>query len=85
MPPCSSTQRRTESAAPLRIDATVLEVDAAHAGLRGEGDERRADELALADAVALLGEHDDRAAFGRLVGEARELRGVGELLLGRRR
>ena len=33
-------------------------------------------------AVALLGQHDDRAAFGRLVGQARELRGVGQLLLG---
>ena len=34
-PPCSATQRRTESAAPLRIERPV-EVDAAHAGLGGE-------------------------------------------------
>ena len=46
------------------------------------GDELGADQLALAQAVAVLGQHDDRAALGRLVGEARELRGVGELLLG---
>ena len=36
--------------------------------------------VALADAVLLLGEHDDAAALGRLVGERGELRGVGELL-----
>ena len=78
MPPCSSTQRRTESAAPLRTDRSV-EVDAAHAGLRGERHELGAVELALAQAVAVLGEHDDRAALGRLVGEARELGRVGEL------
>ena len=40
VPPCSSTQRRTESAAPLRIGRPV-EVDAAHAGLGGERHERR--------------------------------------------
>ena len=39
-------------------------------------------ELALAQAVALLGEHHDRATLGRLVGEARELGGVGQLALG---
>jgi hypothetical protein len=33
----------------------------------------------LADAVLLLGQHDDRAALGRLVGERGELRRVGEL------
>ena len=41
VPPCSSTQRRTESAAPLRTRAAV-EVDAAHAGLGGERHERGA-------------------------------------------
>ena len=39
-------------------------------------------ELAPADAVFFLGQHDDRAAFRRLVGERGELRRVGELLLG---
>ena len=38
-------------------------------------------ELPLAEAEALLGEDDDRAALGRLVGERRELRDLGELEL----
>ena len=37
-------------------------------------------DVALAQAVLLLGQHDDAAAFGRLVGERGELRRVGELL-----
>ena len=37
--------------------------------------------LAAADAVLLLGEDDDRAAFRRFVGERRELRRIGELAL----
>ena len=41
-------------------------------------------DVALADAELLLGEHDDAAAFGRLVGERGELRGVGELASRRR-
>ena len=59
----------------------AVEVDAAHARLRGEGDELRAQRLhvALADAVLLLGQHHDAAALGRLVGQRGELRGVGEL------
>ncbi len=58
-------------------------VDAAHAGLRRERDElgMRGRHLVLADAVA-LGEHDDRAAFRRLVGQRAHLRGLGEVLLG---
>ena len=36
-------------------------------------------ELAAAEPVALLRQDDDRAALGRLVGEARELRRIGEL------
>ena len=39
-------------------------------------------DVAAADAVLLLGEHDDRAPFGRLVGERGELRRVGQLRLG---
>ena len=60
-----------------------VQVDAAHARRRREGDERRLvlAELALAQPVALLGEHDDRAPFGRLVGERGELRHLGELAL----
>ena len=57
-------------------------VDAAHARLCGERDERRGGliEMALAD-TELLGEHHDRAALGRLVRQRRELRRVGHLLL----
>ena len=80
VPPLSSTQRRTESAAPLRIvrpsrSTPLIRVCAVN------GTTARAGELALAQAVALLGEHDDRATLRRLVGEARELRGLRELLL----
>ncbi len=64
-------------------DGGAIEVDAAHAGLRRERDEmgvhRR--HLAAADAVLLLGEDDDRAAFRRFVGERGELRRIGELAL----
>ena len=61
----------TASPAPLRR-RVPSHVDAAHARLRGERDEARLvrRELVLAQAV-LLGEHDDRAALGRLVGERR--------------
>ena len=53
---------------------------AAHARLRRERHEVRValGDFALAQAELLLGEHDDAAAFGRLVGERGELRGVGE-------
>ena len=62
-------------------DLVAVEVDAAHAGGRGEGDEGGLDlgQLALAKAVALLGEDDDRAPLGRLVGERGELGDLGEL------
>ena len=58
-------------------------VDAAHPRLRGERDERRLERVhvALADAVPLLREDDDAPPLGRLVGERRELRGVGERLV----
>ena len=64
-------------------DLTVAEVDAAHARLRGERHERAVQrrQIALAELEALLREHDDAAAFRRLVGERGELRGVGQLLL----
>ncbi len=38
-------------------------------------------QVALADLEPLLREHDDAPALGRLVGERRELRRVGEVLL----
>ena len=60
-----------------------VEVDAAHARLRAELDEGGllGVDVPPPDAV-VLGQHDDRAALGRLVGERGELGGVGELLLG---
>ena len=65
-------------------DPRRADLDAAHAGLRGERDEvgLQLGELAAADAVFLLGQHDDRAAFRRLVGERSKLRRVGQFLLG---
>ena len=61
----------------------AVEVDAAHPRLRGERHELgvQLGHVVLADPV-LLGEHDDRAALGRLVGERGELRDLGELGLG---
>ena len=65
-------------------DAAAVEIDAAHAGLRGEGNEVGLvlGDFAAADVVLLLGQHDDGAAFGRLVGEAGKLRGIGQFRFG---
>ena len=55
----------------------VGQVDAAHPGLRGELDELRALQLALgalAQAVLVLGQHDDGAALRGVVGHAGQLR-----------
>ena len=59
-----------------------VEVHAAHAGLRGERDELRLAvvQFAPAQAVFFLRQHDDAAAFGRLVRQRRELRGVGQFV-----
>ena len=61
----------------------AVEIDAAHPRLRRERYELRVEtcHVVLADPV-LLGEHDDRAALRRLVGERGELRDLGELGLG---
>jgi hypothetical protein len=63
-----------------------VHVDPAHARLRGEGHEARrglADgrHLVLAQPV-LLGQHDDRAPFGGLIGQRGELCDLGEVGLG---
>jgi hypothetical protein len=65
-------------------DLAAIDIDAAHARLRGEGHEHRAErrDVALAQVEALLGQHHDAAALGRLVGQRGELRGVGQLALG---
>ena len=85
-PPCSSTKRLTASAAPLRSSLPLMSTPLIRVVAR-ERDEGRLvlAELALAQAVALLREHDDRAALRRLVGERGELRDLGELALARRR
>ena len=82
LPPCSLDEFGDGVGGAL-ADAAAVDIDAAHAGLRGEGDEVRLvlGDFAAADVVLLLGEHDDGAAFGGFVGEAGKLRGVGQLLL----
>ena len=58
----------------------AVEVDAAHPRLGGERHEAGAElvDVALAEPVALLGEHHDAAPLGGLVGQRGELRRVGE-------
>ena len=64
-------------------DPRIADLDAAHPALRRERDELGAElvDVAAADAVFLLGQHDDRASLRGLVGERGELRRVGQLLL----
>ena len=59
-------------------DHAILDVDAAHAGLRREGHERgvQALNVALAQVKALLGEDHDTAAFRRFISKRRELCGI---------
>ena len=80
--PPSSCDPAQDRVAGALAQPRAVEVDAAHPRLRGEGDEgaSSAAELVLAQAV-LLGQHDDRAALGRLVGQRRELRRLGEVRL----
>jgi hypothetical protein len=65
-------------------DRDAVEIDPAHARLGGERHEAgvEAGHVAGADAIGLLGQHHDRAALRRLVGERRQLGGVGEIRLG---
>ena len=77
-PPSAATKLTIASPGAL-AQPRAVEVDAAHPRLGAEGHEvRRGVEVVLADAV-LLGEHDDRAALGRLVGERGDLRDLGQL------
>ena len=97
MPSTIASELRGHGAALLRdpaadrvggalADAAPVEVDAAHARLRGERHQLGArGGRGAREPVALLGEHDDRATLGRLVGQARELRGVGQLVAPSRR
>ncbi len=83
-PPCSATQRRTESAAPLRMDRPShsmpdIRVWAVNgtSSAPGMSDRRQP--------VALLGQGHDRAAFGGLVGQRRQQRHLGQRRARRRR
>ena len=60
-------------------DLAAVEVHARHARLRGEGDELHALHAPRPQAELVLGEDDDGAALGRLVGERRELGRLGEV------
>ena len=62
-------------------DHAVLEIDAAHAGLRGKRHKRGLQRLhiALAQIETLLGEDHDAAAFRGFVRQRRKLSGVGQL------
>ena len=86
LPPSASTHALTASPAPLRrrrppMSTPLIRVSAVNGTKVACGSAQ----LALADAVPLLGEDHDRAALGGLVGERRELRDLGELLLGHAR
>ena len=58
----------------------AIDIDAAHAGIGGERNEMSfvLGDFAAAQAIFFFGENHDRAAFGSFVGQAGELRGVGE-------
>ena len=79
-PPFSATNRLTASAAPLRRlrpsrSTPLMRVEAEN------GMNCVLAELLLAEPEPLLGEDDDRASLGRLVGERGELGDLGELEL----
>ena len=69
VPPCLLDPAADGVGGALAHAATV-DVDAAHAVWAEKATSVAPVQVALAQTVALLGEHDDRAAFGRLVGEA---------------
>ena len=58
--------------------AAAVDVNTAHAGVSGEGKEVGfvLRHLAPPKAVGLFGKHHNRAAFGRFIGQAGELRRV---------
>ena len=83
-PPWLRTQSATELAAPLRSRCPSRSTPG-HPCRGGEFDPVRVGELtgrAGPQAVLLLGEHDDRAALRRFVGEAGQLRGIGQRIGG---
>ena len=62
----------------------TIQIDAGHSGLRAEGHEFAfmLAELASAQSVSFLGEHDDGSPFRSLIRKRRQLGRVGEFLLG---
>ena len=64
-------------------NAHARQVHSAHARLRGEGNKlhMRAFQMASAQVVLLLGQHHNRAAFGRFIGKRRQLRRVGQVIV----
>ena len=79
VPPCSLTKLDDRFGGAL-AELAAVDIDAAHARVGGERNEVRLvlGDFAAAQAVLLLGQHDDRAAFGSFVGQAGELRGIGQ-------
>ena len=65
-------------------DAAGVNVHAAHARLRGEGNEVGlvGRHFASANVVFLFGQHHNGAALGGFVGQAGELRGIGQVGFG---
>jgi hypothetical protein len=80
-PPCRAPTRATASTAPLRTSAGAESSTPLMRVVRREGHETAPTvrPAPLADAVLLLRQDDDARALGRLVGERRELRRVGQL------
>ena len=63
-------------------DLSPVQVDPAHARLRGEGHKRRAHgvDVTLAHAILFFGQHDNAAALWGLIGQGGQLRGICQLL-----
>ena len=78
-PPLSRTNL-TDLIGRALADPAPVDVNAAHAGLRGERDELGVlfGQFAAADVELALGQDHDRAAFRGFVGERSQLRGVGQ-------
>ena len=80
--PATRTQRGHRAGGALAQLPAVGEVDAAHPRLRGERHEvaRRAGRVRSRSPYPRLGQDDDAAALGGLVGQRGELGGVGDLV-----
>src|SRR5216684_269431 len=76
-------EKRGDGVGRALADNTSIQVHPRHPCDRAKGDELglQLGEFATSKTIHLLGEHDDAAAFGRLIGQRRELRGIGKLVL----